>query len=112
MTADTPRTFYRVIRRRVPGRIDFTSNTAKGRQPPRTDPETLQLWDGVSVYDDLATARERARALPGMGRFLAAVLIEPGAPLRVAKTLRDPHHYTVWGEPGALVARVVSVVPV
>jgi len=104
--------FYRIVRGNPPRVSDFLSNTAKGRRPWNDHPETLRLWSGVSVYDDEAVARARARGIPGIGHYMAAVRIEDGGPISYEKTTVDPHHYTLWGDARELQARVLGVTPV
>lgn len=105
----TPPLFYRVTRAGAPTVRDFRSNTAKGRQPPAYDSETLRLWAGVSMFDSLDRARERARHLPGMGRYIATIRIPPDGSVHYERTGNDPHHYTLWGDPLVLLRSVVAI---
>jgi hypothetical protein len=55
-----------------------------------------------SACADYAFASTPAGIVGGLGR----------GPVTYAKTLRDPAHFTLWGEPQALLNCVVSVVEV
>jgi hypothetical protein len=105
--------FYRILEGPMPRLRDFTSFQALGRPLRRQTPELLRRWSGISVYETEEQARAMAVWRPSIGRFIAAVRIEEGAPIRVEQT-GDPAtgHYTLWGEPSELLARVVSIVPV
>jgi hypothetical protein len=105
-------TFFRVIRRITPVRRDFLSNTAKRRPLPPNNPEAARLWDAVSVYDTEAAARRQARRTPGMGAFIAELRIPATVPVGWEKTLRDRHHYSLWGDADTLLNIVLRVTPV
>jgi hypothetical protein len=106
------RIVYRIVRTDPPTLADLTSAAALGRPPPRT-PELARLYDGLSVFSTERQARNKARDLPVLGTYLAAVALEDGAPVRLERTLRgSPGHHTLWGDPEALRRRVVAVVPV
>lgn len=109
MVGQATRVYYRIAKGVVPAMADFTSNAAKGLPLRRN--ASPDLWAGLSMYDTAAQAREVARRFPALGSHVAAVAIEDGAPIRVAKTL-GPGHYTLWGEPQDLFGRIVEVVPV
>lgn len=69
------------------------------------------MWSGLSCFATEAQARRNVRRYRSQGGFIATVAVEPGAPIVVEKT-RGPGHYTLWGEPAVLLARVLSVRPV
>jgi hypothetical protein len=102
------RLFYRVVRTNPPTQHDFTSNMALGRLLLDPTPEKRRLWSGLSFWATEAQARRNARRFRDQGDFVAVVGIEVDGPIRVEKT-RGPGHYTVWGLPGAILTRVVSV---
>ena len=63
------------------------------------------------MYD----TEERARAVAvqfGLGTRIAALNLIDERRFRIERTGRRPGHYTVWGDPEALLSRVVSVMPV
>lgn len=60
------------------------------------------------MFDDPRLARALIRQRPHLGRFIATVLIEDGAPFRIRQTGRSGH-YDVWGDPDAILARVLAV---
>jgi len=76
-------------------------------------PELLDRWAGISAYDMEGQARRRARWAMRRGRplgeFIAVLELRPS--WRIEQTF-NPGHYTLWGEPTALLACVVKVVPV
>ena len=99
---------YRVVRSWPPARLDFMSNAARGvpaRGPEKTWPE---LHTGLSVFDSAQRAAEVARRLPFAGA-VCELEIPDDAPIRVRKTL-GPGHFTVWGDPDALLGCVRGVV--
>jgi hypothetical protein len=91
---------------------DFRSEQAKGRRPRNSEPETLRLWNGISVYRTEAQARRKARALPILGTFIAAVYLAEGVAVRYERTTKSDGHYTLWGDAHVLLAGVVNVTPV
>ena len=99
------RIVYRIVRTDPPTLADFTSAAALGRPPPRT-PELARLYDGLSVFSTERQARNKARDLPVLGTYLAAVALEDGAPVRLERTLRVAPEGVVAGAPaeGALQA--------
>jgi hypothetical protein len=107
------RTFYRCIEAVPVAERQFWSNDALGEElrPPLT-PERRRIWQGVSVYDSLKRAMHRAPKLRPPRRWIAVVRVPLRGPMTYAKTLRDPAHFTLWGEPQALLNCVVPVVEV
>jgi hypothetical protein len=101
-----------VTRTDVPTLRDFRSNTAKGRQPPAYDSETLRLWAGLSVFDTLERARERAQHLPALGRFIATIQLPLDGSVHYEQTGNDRHHFTLWADPLVLLRSVIAVEPV
>jgi hypothetical protein len=111
MTDLAAQTLARVIASLTPTIQDFTSPAASGETFSHPDPGRRRLWDGLSFYATEAQARRNARRYRAHGEFLAIVRIERDAPIRVERTL-GPGHYTVWGDPAEILARVVAVLPV
>jgi len=115
-----PQRLYRIVRTDPPSRDDFLSNwvvrerdIAAGRRPRSVpaDGEALHMWSGISTYDSVAAAREQARRYR-LGGFIATLEIPPGIGIRVEQTSRRADHYTLWGEPGTLLATVAEIQPV
>jgi hypothetical protein len=67
------------------------------------------MWHGVSLYDDLNTARETSTRYPILGGSFAILEIVAGKEIRLEKT-PGLHHWTAWGEPIASLAHVVGYV--
>lgn len=86
------------------------SSRAQAKPAAHPDP-ARRLWAGLSFHAGEAQARRNACRFRTHGNYVAGVRVEAGAPIRVERTL-GPGHYTIWGEPTKLLARVVSVVPV
>ena len=107
------RDFYRILEGPAATLHDFTSFHALGRPLRRQTPELLRRWRGISLYATEAQARATALWRPSIGRYIALVRIEEGAPIYVEQT-GDPAsgHHTAWGEPAEFRARVVWIVPV
>ncbi len=105
------RRFYRIVKSDPATVEDFFSYKALGIPAPR-DPQRLALWDGISVYATEAQARGPARRIPALGGYIAEVELPDDPGLRVERTGPGRGHHTVWGEPSALLDRVVAVRPV
>jgi hypothetical protein len=111
-------TFYRILKTATPTLADFLSyaelgilllyDTAEGRRRAR----------GLSMYDDVAAARARARPERGRspGDYVAAVDLAEVGPLTWRQTGADLNHYTIEGEmeerAAYLLGRMRGVMPV
>jgi hypothetical protein len=75
---------------------------------PRADasPQELEIFDGCSVWDALASVRAVATRPGG----IALIEVRESESLRYRKTF-GKHHYTVWGDPDDLLAAVIDVLP-
>lgn len=103
---------YRIVKTDPPTLTSFLSHAARGRPfPVGAMREMESLWDGLSMYDARGAARFTAQKRPLLGKFIAMLNI-PASAFRIEKTTSHPRHYTVWGEPEALLRCVVSVTPV
>jgi hypothetical protein len=100
-------TFYRITRTDPPTLWDFRSAKDRGRREPESA-EERRLWDGISVYATEAQARRKARSLPLLGRFIAAVVLSEDDSVRVERTLSTAGHHTLWGDAALLLERVES----
>jgi hypothetical protein len=93
---------YRTIGRSEPRDRDFKSDRDKGR--PRAPEQDYVDYVGLSVFGTEDAARENAVRFPKM---VARVHLEAGCGFMIARTLADvDEHYTVWGDPEELMARV------
>jgi hypothetical protein len=93
---------YRTIGRSEPRDRDFKSDRDKGR--PRAPEQEYVDYVGLSVFGTEDAARENAVRFPKM---VARVHLEAGCGFMIARTLADvDEHYTVWGDPEELMARV------
>lgn len=100
------RIMYRGIEGPVPEPTDFMSFEARGRPNRRNvDPE---IWRGISVFDDLQTAKERTAKARSISHF-AVLGIRPG--VGVLKKTFGPHHYTWWVDPLEAMGTVTGVIP-
>lgn len=102
--------FYRIVLTDPPSVRDFLSYEAQGLTPRTTDPESLRLWGGISVYATEAQARRQALAYPFLGHYLARLDVPDVGPIRFERTTRSRGHYTLWGEPAALLGTVVATI--
>jgi hypothetical protein len=73
------------------------------------EPPEPRLWDGVSLYDSREAAIRQARRFPMLGLFVAAIRLPGDESIRIEKTLRDRHHYALWGDADGLLTCVVEV---
>lgn len=107
------RRFYRIVVNELPDLADFRSNAAKGRPLRNPTPVLRDRWRGISVWESEELARAQARDLARRGRrlgeFIAEIVVDNS--FRYEQTF-GPGHYTLWGLPAALLARVVRVVRV
>jgi hypothetical protein len=104
-------TFYRVVRTNPPTEADFASHRARGVPLQHDTPEHRRSWEGVSVTSTLDAARGLAATFPRLGTFIAVLDLQEGGPVLFEQTLGSPTHYDLWGEPRAMLAAVVAVVP-
>lgn len=111
MTAPSDRHFFRVVHDNPPTLADVTSPEASGEPFVHPDPARRRLWDGLSCYATEAQARRNARRFRSHGTYMAVIRVEEGAPIRVERTL-GPGHYTLWGDPVEILARVIAVLPI
>jgi hypothetical protein len=110
MAIPPARAFYRIVRTDPPIVDDFLPYEARGGKPP-DEPYLRRLWQGVSVYDTANRARNRALKQPHLGRYIAELRIAWGSGIHAERTGHRRGHHTLWGEPAALLASVVAVVP-
>jgi hypothetical protein len=103
---DTGRIFYRIIRSRQAVLDDFKSAKALGK--PLRDRAHRREWEqGVSVFDSLDYALQRARAFRfALGRFVVAIRVPDDGSVDVAQTGNDRHHFTIYAEPERLLSLV------
>lgn len=86
---------------------DMQSARARGLRPINDAPESLRLHSGVSMFD----STDPIRARPWRRTAWIATIEFPEGQFRVGKTL-GPGHYTVWGDPHAMLDCVTAVEPV
>jgi hypothetical protein len=69
-----------------------------------------QEWaHGVSVYDSLDAAIARARtARFRLGRWIVVLAVPGGAKIRLRKTGKDEHHFTMFASAEDLIALVTG----
>lgn len=105
---ESGQTFYRIIRAEEAVIDDFKSAKALGK--PLRDPSQARAWEhGVSVFDSLAYAKERACAFKFLlGRWIVQVNIPRDAGIEVERTGHDPHHFTIYSTPDMLLSLVAG----
>lgn len=102
---EQPPLLWRIARTDPPTETDFLSNQERGIPRRRSEPE--ELWSGLSTFDNVTVAAEMARRW-GLGNYLVGLALDPVGPIRWAKT-RGESHYTLWGRPADMLARVVEI---
>jgi hypothetical protein len=104
---------YRIVKSDQPTEVDFTANDALGR-PLRADSsdEARRLLNGLSMMDRQERAATLQRRFPLLGAYIAVVDIPMEGKIRIERTLREPGHHTVWGDPSELLRCVVAVTPI
>lgn len=96
---------FRLLGRSRPRLRDFQS--ARDRERPIGPQQDFLDYLGVSVFGREEVALANATQFP---KLVARVHLPAGAGFTIARTLADvEEHYSVWGEPDALVNRVVDV---
>lgn len=88
---------YRIVRTNPPAVDDMRSHMELGIPLRRTDPETLRMASGISLFDSIDRARKQAQRKPWLGNAFIAELAIPQDRIRVEKTA-GPNHYTAWGD--------------
>lgn len=105
------RIFYRTVKLLAPVREDFLSDKESGKTVPRKL-ELVRLWEGLSVFEGLDQARQKAKEFPAQGAFIATLAIPDDGRIRYERTGRTEGHYTLWGDANDLLRCVTSVQPV
>jgi hypothetical protein len=101
--------YFRIVRTNPPTEADFQSDKAKGLPPRNDEPQTLHVWDGISVFRTLRQAQNKVRDYPFLGAFIAQIDVDVDIPeVRVEKTF-GRGHFTLWGAPAGLLRLVVTV---
>jgi hypothetical protein len=103
---------YRIVMSDPPTLDDFTSDEAQGIPAIDDDPERIRLRGGVSMYGTENQARRKAVDYPHLGRYIAVLDVPGEGPLRIERTTRSRGHHTLWGDPRAILACLVAVIPV
>ena len=104
------RTFFRLLRAARPTLRDFTSRFERGLPQRPEVGETEADWKGISVQDSVQGARRLARR-SRFGSDCAVMRLPDFGPVRIEKT-HGTGHWTLWGEPQAMLDTVVEVVNV
>lgn len=103
---------HRIVQTNPPKLDDVVSPQGMGDPPPTSDPQVLRLWEGISVFRTIQQARNRALRSPNLGSYIAMLDLPDRGPIQFERTGATRGHYTAWGDPAALLASVVNVVPV
>jgi hypothetical protein len=99
---------YRIVVTNPPTLDDMRSYQDLGVALRNDAPEWRRLASGISLFDSLERAREKARRKPWLGHAFIAEMTIPVDQVRIEKTA-GPGHYTVWGEPSAMLGFVMRV---
>ncbi len=99
---------FRLCRTIPPTLGDFLSHKALGR--PLRDPQSEELWDGISCF---STEEEARRALIVVRKMVcvAELALPPDARCTYRQTGLNEYHHTVWGEPEYLSSLVRRIIP-
>lgn len=100
--------FYRIVRSNPPTIDDMKSYLELGIPLRRTDPESLRMASGISLFDSFERARTQALRKPFWGKAFIAEVAVPTDRIRVEKTA-GPGHYTAWGDAGDMLDYVRRV---
>ncbi len=97
--------FYRITRTDTPTVNDMRSHVELGIPLRRDDPESRRRASGISLFDSLEQARRQARGKPWLGNAFIAELEIPQDRFQIEKT-GGRGHYTLWGNPHAILSYV------
>ena len=111
MAEGAAQVLYRIVQTDPPTFTDFLSNAAQGLEPRGAALRQPELWSGLSMFGSVELAYARARRFPRLGQYVATVRILDEESVVSRQTLGEGH-YTVWGEPKALLGAVIKVEPV
>lgn len=101
--------FHRIVRTDPPTEFDFMSQERLGVELFDPDLEKIDMWRGISVFATETQARNKARAYPQLGQFIAAIEIEEVGPIRFRGTGETRGHHTLWGDAAELVRLIIAV---
>jgi hypothetical protein len=102
--------FYRIVESIPPTDEDFLPLASKGVER-RIGGHRREYESRVSVYDVAVAAEEVMRANQfSWGRYLATVDVPDDGTCEVAKTFRNPHHFTIYLSDATTPARLRSLV--
>jgi hypothetical protein len=100
------RSFYRIVKDRIPTIEDFYSYRELGI-PTLDDPRTLRLAEGISVYETFAQAATQAQKYPALGQFIAELeLPDDDSTITITPSGARSGHRTIWVEPLATQAAI------
>ncbi len=75
--------------------------------------EALLLWLGISAFATEVQARNKARAWPTLGRYLATLDLPEKSSVVIQRTNpMSRGHHTIWASPGELLHCVTRTTPV
>jgi hypothetical protein len=100
---------YRVVRTNPAHRSDFWSDLSNGLVPRPAQRVDIHAWAGISMYTESTAAEVSARTFH-LGRYIARLRITEKVPALVKQTLKDGH-YSIAGDPAALLACVEQILP-
>ena len=101
---------YRIVQTKPPSEYDFYSAQARGH--PLVSQRFASLWGGVSVWETVTQARNRAKAGRPPGAYIAELRIPQPGPVRIERTTTKRGHYSLWAQPKTLLKMVSRVIPV
>lgn len=104
-------TLYRIVRSMPPTVEDMMSNEALRKELRDDSDEVRRLWAGLSMFDALERARKLARRHPWHGVAFIATVRFPASQFVVERTGKSRGHYTVWGDPHAILESVAGIEP-
>ncbi len=110
ISGSVSRRLYRIVQTDPPTRSDFVPRTEAGWNWLDLTPEQQELSQGLSCFATLAQARKKAKKYPGLGKFVATLVIPGQSGIRLERTFwRSPGHHTIWGSPDEIASYVVEI---
>lgn len=90
--------FYRVTKTNPPTDKDYVTRYERLGEPPEDISEELrESYKAHTAFDTVEGARDQARQVPGIGKYIFRYDIPEDAKLIWKQTL-GPGHYDIWGD--------------
>ena len=98
---------YRIVKSDPPDPGAFRSHAERGDRPPiGISPQSLNAWDGVSVFETREQAARHATKFSHLGRYIAELRIPDDAP--ISRDSADERGHFNLRATGAVISKYVT----